>query len=250
MLRELISPTAESTQMKRVGDPLNEHDSETALYLTKNTNSITGPTPRSLSCLSCISIYEIGRQEMKMLADCSPFFTALHDIFIFGKSFEIIDAQLTETLVSRIIFTDRLHALTLVRINLTAKPAAVIARSLHQTPSLQHLNLSMNPLGEGVSVLTQHLSRVPHLEDLWLLYVKMTKQQVNDLSAAVRQSNISRLRTNYHVSFVILVCICSHYSCLFFSSYCDVVLRIFTPKFAERVQYFVCFYRTKVTFIS
>ena len=35
----------------------------------------------------------------------------------------------------------------------------------------------------------------------------MTKQQVNDLSAAVRQSNISSLGTLYHVSFVILVCI-------------------------------------------
>ena len=250
MLRELISPTAESTQMKRVGDPLNEHDSETASYLTKNTNSITGPTPRSLSCLICINTFHIGRQEMKMLADCLPLFTALHDILIFGKPFEIIDAQLTETLVSRIIFTDRLETLVLEDINLTAKPAAVIARSLHQSPSLSALTLSKNPLGEGVSVLTRHLSRVPHLEELWYVGVKMTKQQVNDLSAAVRQSNISSLGTHYHVSFVILVCICSRYSWRFCSVSCGVVIRIFTPKFAERVQYFVCFYRTKVTFIS
>ena len=229
MLRELISPTAESTQMKRVGDPLNEHDSETASYLTKNTNSITGPTPRSLSCLSCINTFHIGRQEMKMLADCLPLFTALHDILIFGKPFEIIDAQLTETLVSRIIFTDKFHTLVLTNINLTAKPAKVIARSLHQAPSLRHLNMSENPLGEGVSVLTQHLSCVPHLERLCLFDVKMTKQQVNELSAAVRQSNISWLETEYHVSFVILVCICSHYSCPFCSIYCGVVLRIFTP---------------------
>ena len=146
--------------------------------------------------------------------------------------------------------TDRLKRLELVGINLTAKTAAVIARSLHQTPGLQHLNLSDNPLGEGVSVLTRHLSRVPHLEELWYVGVKMTKQQVNDLSAAVRQSNISSLGTHYHVSFVILVCICSRYSWRFCSVSCGVVIRIFTPKFAERVQYFVCFYRTKVTFIS
>ena len=157
------------------------------------------------------------------------FFFALRHIRISGKPFEIIDAQLTETLVSRIIFTDRLGSLELININLTAKPAAVIARSLHQAPSLGLLDLSENPLGEGVSVLTQHLSRVPHLVALYLINVKMTKQQVNDLSAAVRQSNISRLSTNYHVSFVILVCICSHYSCLFCSSYCDVVVRNFTP---------------------
>ena len=229
MLRELISPTTESTQVKRVGDPLNEHDSGTASYLTKNTNSITGPTPHSLSCLSELSIIGIEREEMKMVTDCLPLFTALCHIRIRGRPFDIIDAQLTETLVSRIIFTDRLVILALSYINLTAKHTAAIARSLHQAPSLGLLNLSENPLGDGVSVLTQHLSRVPHLEMLLLVNVKMTRQQVNDLSAAVRQSNISWLNTDYHVSFVILVCICSHYSCLFCSSYCDVVLRNFTP---------------------
>ena len=229
MLRELISPTAESTQVTRLVDPLNEHDSETASSLTQNTDSITGPTPQSLSCVKQIYICDIERQEIKMLADFLPLFTALLYIRILGKRFEIIDAQLTETLVSRIIFNDGLRQLNLSNINLTAKPAAAIARSLHQAPGLRLLHLSENPLGEGVSVLTQHLSRVPHLSGLYLINVKMTKQQVNDLSAAVRQSNISLLSTGYHVSFVILICICSHYSCLFCSIYCGVVLRIFTP---------------------
>ena len=205
MLRELISPTAESTQVTRLVDPSNEHDSETASSLTQNTDSITGPTPQSLSCVKQIYICHIERQEIKMLADFLPLFTALLYIRILGKRFEIIDAQLTETLVSRIIFNDRLNTLVLVGINLTAKPAAVIARSLHQSPSLSTLTLSKNPLGEGVSVLTRHLSRVPHLKRLILFYVKMTKQQVNELSAAVRQNNISSLGTQYHVSFVILV---------------------------------------------
>ena len=207
MLRELISPTAESTQVTRLVDPLNEHDSETASSFTQNTDSITGPTPQSLSRVKQIDIVDIERQEIKMLADFLPLFTALRKISIYGDLSEIIAAQLTETLVSRIIFTDRLHILTLVRINLTAIPAAVIARSLHQAPCLRWLDLSENPLGEGVSVLTQHLSRVPHLERLKLSDVKMTKQQVNELSAAVRQSNISWLDTEYHVSFVIVVCI-------------------------------------------
>ena len=207
MLRELISPTAESTQVTRLVDPLNEHDSETASSLTQNTDSITGPTPQSLSCVKQIYIFHIERQEIKMLADFLPLFTALRCIIIYGKPFEIIDAQLTETLVSRIIFTDRLVTLVLANINLTAKPTAAIARSLHQAPSLRSLYLSYNPLGEGVSVLTRHLSCVPHLERLCLSDVEMTKKQVNDLSATVRQSNISRLDTEYHLSFVMLVCI-------------------------------------------
>ena len=229
MLRELISPTAESTQVTRLVDPLNEHGSETASSLTQNTDSITGPTPQSLSCVKNIYIFGTERQEMKVVADCLPLFTALEMMAISGKPFEIIDAQLTETLVSRIIFTDRLDTLVLTNINLTAKPAAVIARSLHQAPDLGVLNLSQNPLGERVNDLTQHLSHVPHLDTLNLSYVKLTKQQVNDLSEAVRQSNISFLQTLYHVSFVILVCICSHCSCPFCSIYCGVVLRIFTP---------------------
>ena len=207
MLRELISPTAESTQVTRLVDPLSEHDSETASSLTQNTDSIAGPTPQSLSCVILIYIVDIERQEIKMLADFLPLFTALRCIIINGKPFEIIDAQLTETLVSRIIFTDRLVTLVLANINLTAKPTAAIARSLHQAPSLRSLYLSYNPVGEGVSVLTRHLSCVPHLERLCLSDVKMTKKQVNDLSATVRQSNISRLDTEYHLSFVMLVCI-------------------------------------------
>ena len=233
MLRELISPTEESTRVKLVGDPLNEQDNETTPCLTQNTFSITDLIPQSLSRLTEISIYHIERQEMKMLADFLPLFTDLQWIDITGKPFEIIDAQLTETLVSRIIFNDRLYKLDLSNINLTAKPAAVIARSLHQAPGLRFLDLSENPLGEGVSVLTRHLSRVPHLAALNLSYVKLTKQQVNDLSEAVRQSNISFLQTLYHVSFVILVCICSHCSCPFCSIYCGVVLRIFTPLVRE-----------------
>ena len=229
MLRELNSPTAESTQVKRVGDPLNENDSETTSCLIKNTDSITGPTPQSLSCVTDIRIGLIKRQEMKMLAYFLPLFTVLEGIKISGKPSKTTDAQLTETLVSRIIFTDGLVSLALLNINLTAKPAAAIARSLHQAPSLNCLDLSENPLGGGVSVLTRHLSCVPQLEELYLMNVKMTKQQVNDLSAAVRQSDICRLYTEYHVSFEILVCICSHYSCLFCSIYCGVVLRIFTP---------------------
>ena len=233
MLRELTSSTTESTLVKRIGDPLNEQDNETASCLTKNTNRITDPTPNSLSCVRNINIANLERQEMKVLADCLPVCTSLRCLFIAGKPCETIDAQLAETLVSHIIFTDRLVRLKLENINLTAKPAAVIARSLHQAPSLRYLNLSHNPLGEGVSVLTRHLCCVPHLVALSLDDVTMTKQQVIDLSAALRQSNIPWLRTQYHVSFVILVCICSHYSCLFCSISCGVVSRIFTPLVRE-----------------
>ena len=204
VLRELIS-SPESTQENRVGDHANERDSDTASCLTEDTDSTTGPTPHCLSRVTEIGIFDIERQEMKVLVEVLPFVTSPRVISIYGKVGEAKDAQLTETLVSRINFTNRLDTLVLVDINLTAKPAAAIARSLYQAPNLRVVKLSFNPLGEGVSVLTRHLSCVPHLETLFLDEVEMTTEQVNDLTTAVRQSNISKFSTKYHVSFVLLV---------------------------------------------
>ena len=133
------------------------------------------------------------------------------DIVITGKG-RATDPVLADTLVSRINFTNRLGGLVLQRINLTAKPAAVIARSLYQAPNLRWLDLTWNPLFEGVSDLTRHLSCVPHLEYLGLYDVKMTKKQVNNLTDAVHQSKIRYLSSSYHVSFVIFVTIC--FNCL------------------------------------
>ena len=66
--------------------------------------------------------------------------------------------------------------------------------------------MSYNPLpGAGVDSLIKHLSCAPHLETLWLYGVKMTPQQVMNLSSAVHQhGNITRLRSSYHVRFPVL----------------------------------------------
>ena len=211
MLRELIS-SPESTQKSGVSDQTNEQDiNETASCLTENTDSTTGPTPHCLSCVTEIVIYDIERQERETLVEVLPFVTSPQRIIISCKHGEANDAQLTETLVSRINFTDRLYQLQLWNNNLTARPAAAIARSLYQAPNLREFNLAGNPLGEGVSVLTRHLSCVPDLEELNLIGVTMTEEQANDLTTAVRQSNISHLLTPYHVSFLLLLCISFYY---------------------------------------
>jgi hypothetical protein len=209
MLRELIS-LPESTQKKKpVGDQSNEQDNSSALCLTENTGSTpdTRATQHCLSCVWRIAVSDAERQEMETLIEVLPFVTSPQAIDISGVR-RATDAVLLDTLVSRINFTNRLDWLILQHINLTAKPAAVIARSLYQAPNLRWLSLSFNPLGEGVSDLTRHLSCAPSLESLSLLDVKMTKKQVNDLTEAVRQSKISYLTSCYHVSFVIFVTIC------------------------------------------
>ena len=204
MLKELIA-SPESSQRKTppdAADHSDERNNRTALCLTENTAPITLPT---CHCLSMVESIDVNLKEsgplMEILTEVLRLCRRLDFIVIVGKTGVAYDAQLVETLVSRINFTDKLEWLQLINLNLTAKSAAIVAKSLHQAPYLNHLDLSENPLGEGVSVLIQHLSSVPDLPKLFLNTVKMTKKQVNDLTTAVRRSKVRFLRSAYHVSF-------------------------------------------------
>ena len=103
-----------------------------------------------------------------------------------------------------------------IHINVTSSPAVeFISRVFEQDlPNLKVLNMSDNPLlGEGVDSLIKYLSCAPHLERLMLEGVKMTPQQVMNLTSAVQQhGNITELWSSYHVSFPIL----SQFVSLFF----------------------------------
>ena len=210
MLKELIA-SPESSQQKTpdAADQSDEQNNRTALCLTENTARFTLPTYHCFSMVQTIDVNVVESGPlMEILTEVLPLCSKLEIIVIVGKTGVACDAQLVETLVSRINFTDKLEWLQLINLNLTAKSAAIVAKSLHQAPYLNDLNLSENPLGEGVSVLIQHLSSVPDLHKLFLNTVKMTKKQVNDLTTAVRQSKVKFLRSAYHVSFRKFVGIC------------------------------------------
>ena len=212
MLKELIT-APESTAQKNTKDEdkqSSKQDNRTGLFFTKDSDS-TSCSAHCLSMVWDIKAWNVDRSEMEVLTDVIPLVIAPRVIWVDGKTDEC-DAQLTETLVTRINYTNRLEILELQDINLTAKSAAIISNSLHKVPNLISFNLSVNPLGEGVSVLIKHLRCVPHLKSLMLYFVMMTKEQVHDLTTAVRQSNISLLRSSYHVSFSIL----SQFVSLFF----------------------------------
>ena len=89
-----------------------------------------------------------------------------------------------------------------------------ISNLFEKAPNLKRLTMSDNPLlGAGVDSLIKHLSCAPHLETLFLEDVKMTPQQVMNLTSAIKQhGNITVLDTDYHVSFPIL----SQFVSLFF----------------------------------
>ena len=162
-----------------------------------------------------IKAWEVNRSEVELMSEMMQFITAPHKIEVYGKHGEVFDAEVTESLLRSIQVTHKLKELTLQDI-VTSSPAVelFINDVFKKAPNLRSLDMSWNPLlGAGVDSLIKHLSCAPHLEKLWLGGVKMTPQQVMDLSSAIKQhGNITDLESFYHVSFPIL----SQFVSLFF----------------------------------
>ena len=169
-----------------------------------------------LSRVRRIEAWWVNRSDVELMSEMMPFITAPHWIWVRGERGEVFDAEVTESLLRSIPLTHKLKELTLYGINVTSSPAVeFIERVLKQDlPNLVSLDMPNNPLlGAGVDSLIQHLSCAPHLETLGLSDVKMTPQQVMDLSSAIKQhGNITELWSDYHVSFPIL----SQFVSLFF----------------------------------
>ena len=193
---------------------------------TKKTNMNGGESSEESSSSCCskrhglsrvrrIEAWYVNRSDVEQLIEMMPFITAPCEISVLGEDGEVFDADVTESLLRRIPTTHKLKRLTLRRINLTSSPAVEFIDSLFKkAPNLEWLGMSDNPLlGAGVDSLIKHLSCAPHLKELVLWDVKMTPQQVMDLSSAIKQhGNITILWSSYHVSFPIL----SQFVSLFF----------------------------------
>ena len=168
-----------------------------------------------LSRVRRIDALFVNRSEVELMSEMMPFITAPHKIWVMGTYGEVYDAESTDSLMRRIPITHRLKELTLQDI-VTSSPAVelFINNVFKKAPNLEVLDMSFSPLlGAGVDSLIKHLSCAPHLKELELLDVKMTPQQVMDLSSAIKQhGNITYLGSSYHVSFPIL----SQFVSLFF----------------------------------
>ena len=167
-----------------------------------------------LSRVREIDAWYVDRSDVELLSRMMAFITAPHGIVIYGQRGEVYDAEVTGSLIRSMQPTHKLKILVLHGINVTSSPAVEFIKNLNQAPYLEVLSLSVNPLlGEGVSSVIQLLSCAPHLDTLGLIKVKMTPQQVRDLTAAVQQhGNITNLLSSYHVRYPIL----SHFVSLFF----------------------------------
>ena len=104
-----------------------------------------------------------------------------------------------------------LTELILRNTNMGEEEVSALVRALNDVPELELLDLVSNPLGRGVSDLSQHLSSVPKLRALFLTGVQITKKQAEELCTAVRKSNIQVVETDYHVSVLLLLSFVSNF---------------------------------------
>ena len=158
----------------------------------------------ALSRVRKIETLGVDGSEVEQLSELMPFVTAPQIIGVWGEPGEVYDAEVTQSLLRKIPLTRKLERLALDAINLTPATTASFIFSLFQEClNLESLDMSENPLlGAGVSSLASYLSCAPRLGELLLYDVKMTQQQVHELSAAVKQNSITRLESSYHVSLI------------------------------------------------
>ena len=204
MIKALISKQETTKKTNMNGDESSEESSSSCCSKR-----------HGLSRVWWIDAFHVNRSEVEQLIEIMPFITAPNCIRVWGKDGEVYDAEVTASLLRSIPITHKLESLALWNINVTSSPAVEFINSLFKkAPNLKWLGMSSNPLpGAGVDSLIKHLSCAPHLQILWLDRVKMTPQQVMDLSSAIKQhGNFTELWSSYHVSFSIL----SQFVSLFF----------------------------------
>ncbi|CAH3176786.1 unnamed protein product, partial [Porites evermanni] len=191
IIKALISKQETTTKTNMNGDESSEESSSSCCSKR-----------HGLSRVRRIKAVVVNRSEVEQLIEMRPFITAPHVIEVWGEGVEVYDAEVTESLLRSIQVTHKLKKLRLCGINLTLSPAVelFINNVFKKAPNLEELDMSFNLLlGAGVDSLIKHLSCAPHLKKLWLLHVKMTPQQVMDLSSAVKQhGNITLLGSGYH----------------------------------------------------
>ena len=204
MIKALISKQETTKKTNMNGDESSEESSSSCCSKR-----------HGLSRVRRIEAWNVNRSDVEQLIEMMPFITAPHKIEVLGEDGEVFDAEVTESLLRSIQVTHKLKELSLHGINVPSSPAVEFINNVFKkAPNLESLDMMLNPLlGAGVDSLIQHLSCAPHLEKLWLYDVKMTPQQVMDLSSAIKQhGNIIMLWSYYHVSFPIL----SQFVSLFF----------------------------------
>ena len=181
LLPKLISAPVCSSQPPVDNLGKNE-DNNLALSLTENRSDQT--RQHCLSLVREVDLTNVTVEDFVLLKNMLPLLTAPREIIIWWSVTDALDS--IESAIHGINFTDNLRRLELCDINLTEKCAAFIAESLHHSPNLLVLRLTLNPLHSGVSPLAENLRHVPQLTELDLGDVQMEEKEFAAVAASLK----------------------------------------------------------------
>ena len=104
-----------------------------------------------LSRVRRIEAWMVNRSEVELMIEIMPFITAPHEIGVWGDPREVLDAEVTESLLRSIQIKHKLRRLKLWDISVTSSPAVefFISNLFKKAPNLEKLAMSFNPLPGG-----------------------------------------------------------------------------------------------------
>ena len=120
----------------------------------------------------------MGNQECQLLATAFKYVDKLRVLWLEGNSLGHGISELAKHLHS----VPHLEKLYLNDTQMGEEEVTALAHSLKNVTQLSLLDLSKNPLGDGVSELAKHLHSVPHLESLYLADTQMGEEEVTALA--------------------------------------------------------------------
>jgi len=153
-------------------------------------NSIRGLTHLELSQT------QMDKEGVMALSNCLRSLTKLEVLDISHNPLGTAVTEIADHLQS----TPCLNELDMTNTEMGCDEATAVAGSLKYLKNLRMLSLGSNPLGRGVHVLIQHLSKTPKLKHLNLTSVVMRDEVVNLVSKACKRLQSVTIATDYLVS--------------------------------------------------
>ena len=136
----------------------------------------------------------MGDQECRLLATSLKYVNQLQ---VLDLSRNPLGQGITE-LARHLTSVPHLTKLGLSDTQMGEEEVTAVACSLQNVSELKELNLSFNPLGQGITELAKHLTSVPHLTELRLNDTQMGEEEVTALARAlVHVPELKRLDLYY-----------------------------------------------------
>ena len=135
----------------------------------------------------------MGNQECQSLATALKYVDKLRLLRLSSNPLGHGISELAKHLHS----VPHLKTLNLEDTDMGEEEVTALAHSLKNVTQLIELNLSKNPLGDGVSELAKHLHSVPHLETLFLEDTQIGEEDVTALALSLK--NVTQL-SKLHLS--------------------------------------------------